>query len=146
MNPLDRAITLAVKAHENQKDKSGNPYILHPLRVMMKLKSTEEQIVAVLHDVLEDTDIEYDYIKKAFDSNIALAIQAITHQKNEPRYAYYDRIKRNKIALRVKFADIEDNMDKERMSLLDEETQQRLIKKYTKALEYLKGDYGIFGF
>ena len=136
---LVQAINLAEKAHAGQVDKCGNPYIEHPKRVMEMADTTEKKIVSILHDVVEDTDISLETIERLFGEDIAEAVDAISHRKNEPREEYYKRIMENGLAYSVKLLDLADNTDPERMSKLDHETQSRLYKKYMKTYEILTG-------
>lgn len=134
---LYKAIAIATKAHEGQKDKSGNPYIEHPLRVAVMADTIEKKIVAVLHDVVEDTDITLEYIYEEFGPRVMDAVNAITHRSHEPRPRYYERVKQNALAHSVKLLDIMDNLCEERLATLDEQTQVRLRAKYAMALEIL---------
>ena len=134
MNEYDIAFQIAQQAHTGQVDKSGKPYIEHPLRVSAKFTQPTHQCVALLHDVLEDSDYTSDDLRVAGISDEVIdAVVALTHLKNEPLDQYYERIKKNPLALTVKLADIEDNTDPKRPALLDEETRSRLEKKYAKA-------------
>ena len=134
---LYRAIALATRAHEGQKDKCGNPYIEHPLRVAVMADTVEKKIVAVLHDIVEDTNITISDIADQFGSNIAQAIDAITHRNHESRHSYYERVKLNPLAHAVKLLDILDNLCEERLEALDDATQKRLLAKYAEATEIL---------
>ena len=138
MNKLADAIQLAAFAHSGQKDKAGEDYILHPLRVMLQMETEEERIVAVLHDVIEDTLTgAYELRGHNIPERCVQAVEAVTRGVQEPVEEYYYRIKKNPLALKVKLADIRDNMDAGRMNLLDAETRNRLFKKYDKALSIL---------
>jgi len=136
---LSKAIDMSVKAHLGTYDKGGMPYICHPLRVMNEVRSlgTTHMIVAVLHDTVEDTTITNGQIRELFGDVVADAIKALTHKKNEPYKDYLKRVKDNHYARAVKFEDIHDNMRHERLSYLDEETRERLLAKYMRALLYL---------
>jgi len=115
---VDKAILIAVGAHFDQKDKAGEPYILHPLRVMIKydLLKEEEKIVAVLHDVLEDTVVTaLDLVKGGFSSVVMDALCCITRNKGEDYSVYLRRVKSNDIAKRVKVADLLDNLNPVRL-------------------------------
>ena len=136
---LVQAIELATKAHEGQTDKLGNPYIEHPRRVMEMADTTDKKIVAILHDVVEDTDISIQTIYRLFGEEIGEAIEAITHLKCEPRELYYERVKSNGLAHSVKLLDLADNTDPKRMLLLPSSVQERLLTKYTKTFEILAG-------
>lgn len=133
---LDFAIKNAADFHEGQLDKNGDPYILHPLRVMLhaSLNTDQERIVAVLHDAVEDADVSLAWVGAQFGDEIADAVDAISQRKDEQRGDYYKRVKANPLALKVKFADIADNSDPLRLARLDEATQQRLAVKYRDAI------------
>lgn len=137
---LDEAIQVARRAHEGQLDKSGRPYIAHPLRVMGSLRSEHERMAAVLHDVVEDTTVTLADLKAAgCPEEVLAAIAAISKQPGEDQQTYLARVAANPIARAVKQADIADNMSPERLSRLDEATQQRLRTKYESALRFLTG-------
>lgn len=111
MVTLDKAIAFAVRFHEKQKDKGGNSYIRHVLRVMERMSAEDEMIVAVLHDVLEDTDAQIEDLKDlGCTEGQIMSIQALTKQQGEPEDKYLARIKKSTVARKVKIADIEDNM------------------------------------
>lgn len=135
--PLERAQRLASLGHAGQVDKLGRPYIEHCERVAARMENDDEKIVAWLHDVLEDTPITYPDLMLYFDIPVVEAVCAITHGKNESRALYYDRVKRNPIALAVKRADIADNTDPRRLLLLPVEDMTRLMRKYADALTAL---------
>lgn len=130
---LERAIGIAVEAHRGQKDRYGAPYILHPLRVMGRLETALEKTVAILHDVVEDTNWTFEDLRRAgFSAEIVEALECVTKHKGE---AYEDFVKRsagNPLARRVKLADLEDNLDIRRMHGLTAEDAQRL-EKYQRA-------------
>jgi (p)ppGpp synthase/HD superfamily hydrolase len=138
---LEQAIIIAAEAHKGQVDKSGKPYILHPLRVMLKAESKEEMICAVLHDVIEDTKVRpRDLLKSGFSVEIVEAILSIT--KNSDDIDYFDFIKRakmNPIGRIVKIADLNDNLDISRIDNPSEVDYER-IEKYKKALLLLEMD------
>ncbi|WP_046213008.1 HD domain-containing protein [Paenibacillus wulumuqiensis] len=137
MSNLERAIILATRAHSGQNDRSGQPYILHPLRVMLKMSSEEARIVAVLHDVLEDTDVTaHDLLAEGFSEEIVEAVQAMSRREDESYENFVLRAKQNSLARTVKMADIEDNMDPSRNVEPSEKDMERL-SKYGKALDEL---------
>lgn len=141
---LDDAILLATRAHKGQADKVGEPYILHPLRVMFSFPPYHwrERIVAVLHDVLEDTDVtRKELVDLGIDPECIVAIEVMTHEKGEPYANYIKGISQHSLAREVKIADIKDNTSMERLLRLDRETQDRLLKKYNKALDVLERRY-----
>ena len=112
MSNIEKAIALAAKKHMGQVDKAGQPYIFHPIRLMLKMKTPEQQIVAVLHDILEDTDTTIvDLISLGFSQTTIDAIEALTKRPNETRIEAAYRTVSNSIARVVKLADLADNMD-----------------------------------
>ncbi|OTG83145.1 HD domain-containing protein [Acinetobacter sp. ANC 4648] len=112
MSIIEKAIALAAQKHAGQVDKGNQPYIFHPLRLMLKMKTPEQQIVAVLHDILEDTDTTVvDLISLGFSQEVIEAIQALTKKDDESRVEAAYRAVKNPIARAVKLVDIADNMD-----------------------------------
>ena len=117
MATLEQAIALAAKQHEGEVDKANSPYILHPLRVMLNVPTIEHKIVAVLHDILEDTETTIeDLYQFGFQEHIIDAIVALTKKQGETRLEAAQRARQNPIARVVKLADINDNMDLSRIS------------------------------
>ncbi len=130
---LERAIRIAVKAHKGQRDNYGAPYIMHPLRVMHRVDTTPEKIVAALHDVVEDTSLSLDDLRKeGFPGRIIKAVDCISKREGEDYEEYVRRAGSNPLARRVKLADLEDNMDVRRRRVVDEKDARRLAK-YLKA-------------
>ncbi|MGG0753865.1 HD domain-containing protein [Brevibacillus laterosporus] len=140
MNMAVEAVLLATKAHANQQDKGGQPYILHPLRVMMYMPSDEARAVAVLHDVLEDTDVTADDLREAgFPKEVVEAVMILTKNSKEDYDSYIKRVKQNQLARAVKIADIKDNLDLTRIAEPREADVAR-IEKYKRALKELEAD------
>jgi ribosomal protein S18 acetylase RimI-like enzyme len=140
MNLLNRAITLAAEHHDGQVDKGGEPYILHPLRVMQAAKTDEEKIVAVLHDIVEDTNYSMDDLQKdGFSQDVIEAIGYLTRKFEETYDEFIQRIRRNPLATKVKLLDIADNMNLDRIPNPTQEDYERL-EKYTKAIGILNMD------
>lgn len=137
---LSTAIIMATKAHDGQvNDKCGEQYILHPLRVMEKMKDDISRIVAVLHDIIEDTNItKEDLAEAGFSQEVIEAVICLTRRKNEDYFSFIRRCKQNNIARFVKLADIEDNMDLRRLSNPTEKDYER-NSKYKKASDILLG-------
>jgi (p)ppGpp synthase/HD superfamily hydrolase len=132
MSTLDRAIEIAVAAHFGQVDKAGKPYILHPLRVMMAQESDEARAAAVLHDVVEDSDIGFcDLTQEGVDAAIVQAVFDLTRNADEPYAAYVERAGANPIARAVKIADLRDNLSPDRPC------PESLRPRYEKALARL---------
>jgi (p)ppGpp synthase/HD superfamily hydrolase len=134
---LTQAVELARQAHDSQVDKAGKPYIEHPLRVMKTLARVEDKIVAVLHDAIEDSDLTLEDLQRlGFPENIIDAIDAITKRANENYHNYLQRVMSNQISLRVKIADMKDNMDETRIPNPSEKDYRRL-QKYQQTLPLL---------
>ena len=130
---LVKAMILAAKGHMGQLDKGGHPYILHPVRVMLQCKTIEEKTVAMLHDILEDTAYtEEDLRNEGFPEEIVAAVCCLTKTDGEDYTEYIERICKNKLAARVKLADLMDNMDLNRLPGLTPKDFQRL-EKYLRA-------------
>lgn len=140
MPTLEHAIALAAQAHTGQVDKAGQPYILHPLRVMLACHDLDEKIVAVLHDVVEDTAISLQDLRTAgFAEHLIAAIDALTKRRGESRLDAAQRAKQNPIARKVKQADVTDNMDLSRISQPTAKDHARLTE-YQQVLAILQND------
>lgn len=138
MSTLAKAIEIACKAHFDQVDKAGKSYILHPLRLMMKCQNEEEMMVAVLHDVVEDSDFSlHDLQEAGFSDSVIAAIDCLTKRKNEDYDDFIDRLSFNSLAKKVKIEDIKDNLDLSRISTINEKDLER-IAKYHRALKKLE--------
>lgn len=137
---VSRAKALAYRAHAGQVDKAGRPYIEHVSRVAAAVSDDPvAEAVAWLHDVIEDCS-EYwqGAIEWSFPSEVVLSVHDLT--RHGTHSGYYELIRFNAIALRVKLADIADNSSEERLALLDEKTAARLRRKYAKAIAALTGE------
>lgn len=142
MSKLGLAISIAASLHRDQTDKAGEPYILHCLTVMNTLKVkgvTDEDtlIIAVLHDMLEDTTIDRETIMKWFGWNVLRGVQRLTKRKGESYSDYLERVSLSKETILVKMADLEHNSDIRRIKGLTEKDFHRTIK-YQRAYTYLK--------
>lgn len=135
---LERAIQIAVTAHAGVKDRGGKAYILHPLNVMMRVDTDEEKIVAVLHDVVEDTDWTFEALRdEGFSEIIIEALETVTKKsENEDYEKFILRSRGNEIGRKVKTADLRENLDVTRIGDLVEKDIQR-INKYKRALKTL---------
>ena len=135
---ISKAELIAKMAHAGQVDKAGEPYFNHPKRVANNFAGEEEVIVALLHDVVEDTDITLEHLKaEGFSDTVLEALDAITKREGESYDDFINRVKENPIALVVKLADLKDNMDILRLPALTETDLQR-VAKYHKAYRYLE--------
>lgn len=133
---------IAAAAHAGQVDKAGADYITHPRRVAERVvpSTPETRAAALLHDVLEDTEVSVeDLAAQGIPAVVVQALKLLDRGRSPSPEHYYDAIRGNAIALAVKLADIADNSDPARLALLDEQTQQRLRRKYSKALTALLG-------
>lgn len=129
MATLEDAVSIAAQAHRGQKDKAGDPYLLHPLRMMLRMKSEGEMIAAVLHDVVEDSDWTLERLRdKGFSEDVLQAVDCLTHRNGESYEEFITRAQQNPIARQVKIADLEDNMNIQRIGELTERDLQRLAK------------------
>jgi len=139
MSTLEQAIALAVKAHAGQTDKAGAPYILHPLRVMFRLAGETAQIVGVLHDVVEDSEVTFDDLRAmGFGEDALAALDGVTRRAGETYAEFVERSAQNPVSLQVKRADLEDNMDARRLSpdLTDRDLQR--LRRYRQAWEIVR--------
>jgi flavin reductase (DIM6/NTAB) family NADH-FMN oxidoreductase RutF len=138
---LERAVEIAREAHEGQKDKAGKEYVEHPLRVMRAGRNIDEQIVGVLHDVVEDSNWTFEQLEvEGFSSDIIEALRCLTHDKQELSYEQYIKgIQKNELAKAVKINDLKDNMDVSRLPYLADKDIKRL-KKYLKAYKELTNE------
>lgn len=132
---LNKAIEIASRAHAGQVDKGGEPYILHPLRVMLSQENELERICAVLHDVIEDSTVTFDDLRNdGFSDEVISVVDCLTKRDGESYDEFITRVLSNEVACRVKLADLCDNMNLTRIKNPTEEDKQR-IQKYDKAWE-----------
>ena len=134
----NRAMQIAYAAHHGQLDKFGMPYIFHPFHLAEQMDDEYAVCVALLHDVLEDTDYSREALAAEFPAEVMAALDLLTHEKGVPYLEYVEKIKPNPLAKKVKLADLTHNCDTTRMPLDGEATQRRLEEKYYKAFEILK--------
>lgn len=135
---LEKAIIIASKAHNNQKDKAGCEYILHPLRLMLQMKTQDEKIIAILHDVIEDSNYTIQDLRhEGFEEEILVPLRLLTRNDKKVIYEdYIKKIKTNHVATKIKIADLEDNMNLTRIKNL-KETDLLRFKKYNWAWHFL---------
>lgn len=141
-NLLGTAIAIASVVHETQKDQGGNAYILHPMRVMQRLRTTDEELmqIAIMHDVVEDSDGAWTIqklVETGFSKRVTDALALMTHDKGEDYEIYIRRIASNTDAIRVKMEDLRDNSDITRLKGLRDKDFARM-QKYNKAFIFLK--------
>lgn len=149
-NKIDLAVLIATAAHTGQVDKAGQPYILHPFRVAFRATQNyglddpskdDLFVVALLHDVVEDTKVTLAQLREhGFSDTVLEALEAVTKKgKTESRDDYAKRLRKNKIATLVKLADIADNSSEERLNKLPLDDQIKLKAKYERALNIILG-------
>jgi (p)ppGpp synthase/HD superfamily hydrolase len=138
MSSLERAIAIAAEAHAGQVDKAGAPYVLHPLRMMLAVQSTDERIVAVLHDVCEDCPgWDFDRLhREGFSANVLAALDTVTKRDGESYEDFVSRAASNPIGRAVKLADLRDNSDLSRIAEPTSRDMERL-EKYKRAMASL---------
>lgn len=135
---LHKAITIACEAHQGQSSINGEPYILHPLRLLIKAKSNEERIIAILHDVIEKTNISLADLKnKGFDQNIISSIDSLSRRRSESYFDYIERLMQNKISIKIKLLDLADNI-KMHSENNDNGIYDAKINQYKNALKQIR--------
>jgi len=133
MATVERAVQIAAQAHQGQHDKAGAPYLLHPLRLMMRMESEAAMMAAVLHDVVEDSEWTLDQLRaEGFSEEVLQAVECLTHRLGESYDEFVARVQTNAIARQVKLADLEDNMNIRRMAEITPKDLARL-EKYHRA-------------
>lgn len=138
LKQLETAIRIAINAHYGQEDKAKSPYIFHPFRVMNNVASIEEKIVAVLHDVVEDTNLTFEYLlNQGISPDLVDALRLLTHTKDTSYEDYIKKLSTNKIAKAVKLADIRDNRNLGRLETVTQKDLDRL-EKYKRATKFLE--------
>ena len=134
---IDIALAIARKAHAEQVDKAGVDYIQHPLYVASQVKTEQEKAVALLHDVLEDSDITAaDLLAYGLSNEVVTAVQTLTKKKGQSYQDYLEKVKSNNLARVVKLADLKHNSDLSRLKTVSNTDYER-VKKYKNAIRYL---------
>lgn len=127
MSDLEKAIHFATRAHEGQIDRYGKPFILHPLRMMMRMETESEKIVSVLHDVVEKSNRTLEDLRReGFHEEIIDAVDRLTKRPGEDYENHIERTKSHPLSRKVKIADLEDNMDPKRIIDFSKEDKKRL--------------------
>lgn len=126
---LEDAIAIALEAHRDVKQRNGEPYILHPLTLMLRVQGLHAQMVAVLHDVVEDSPLTLDDLRaRGIPPEVVAAVDALTRREGESYEQFIQRILPNRLACVVKLADIEHNMDVRRLPSLTDKDAARLAR------------------
>lgn len=137
---IKKAMRIAFDAHKEQTDKTGMPYIFHPIHLAEQMDTEIEICVALLHDVAEDTDISFDDLQtEGFPDKIINTLMLLTHDKDVNYFEYIEKMKSNPIAVKVKLADLRHNGDASRLETVDDEMERRL-DKYQRARKLLTDD------
>ena len=131
-----KAMKIAFEAHNGQVDKSGVPYIYHPIHLAEQMETEEETIVALLHDTVEDTGVTFEELEKEFSYDIIQTLKLLTHDDSVEYMDYVRTIKDNSIARKVKLADLRHNSDESRLEHITAKDKKR-NQKYKKAIEIL---------
>ena len=133
-----KALKLSFEAHKDQLDKSGIPYVYHPFHLAEQMETEDAVVVALLHDVVEDTVYTLDDIRAmGFPERIVKSLALMTHDKSVPYMEYVKKIKSDPVAKAVKLADLRHNSDLSRLDYVDERALER-IEKYKKAIALLE--------
>jgi len=141
---FDKAIFIAAREHLGVRDRGGAAYILHPMRIAMRLRTTDEELmsIAILHDVIEDSKLTFEDLKaEGFSDRVINALMLLTHQKGVSYDDYIDNMRGNRDALRVKREDLRDNSDITRLKGVREKDFERMnkyIRSFAKVEAYLK--------
>ena len=129
MDVLTRSVEIAAKAHAGQVDKAGRPYILHPLRLMMRMDTPQEMMTAVLHDAVEDSDWTIaDLRSEGLPYEVLQALELLSRRDGQTYEQFIAQIKPNALARKVKLADLADNMDLPRLENVGPKELERLAK------------------
>ena len=141
----NKAMKLAYRAHHGQTDKCGQPYIFHPYHLAEQMKEEVTVCAALLHDVVEDTPVTIEQLKREFPKEIVEVLRLLTHQKDMDYFDYIRNIRSNPAAKAVKLADLAHNSDETRFAGtdgMDEEQRKRWREKYARAKAILNGEEG----
>ena len=134
---IDIALAIARKAHAGQVDKAGVDYIQHPLYVASQVETEQEKAVALLHDVIEDSNITaVDLLASGLPNEVVTAVQILTKKKGQSYQEYLEKVKTNDLARVVKLADLKHNSDLSRLKTVSDTDYER-VKKYKNAIRYL---------
>ena len=138
----NKALRLAYAAHHGQTDKSGQPYIFHPYHLAEQMTDEVSACTALLHDVVEDTELTIEELEREFPKEVTEALRLLTHQAGTDYFDYVRAIRKNPVAMRVKLADLAHNSDETRFAGCGEIPAEQLAKwreKYAKARAILEG-------
>lgn len=144
MATLEKAIEIAARAHAGVSDKNGQPYILHPIRVMLGVEGETARIVAILHDVVEDTDLKFkDIAKEGFSEEVMEALKLVTHKSGQSYTDYVIACQANETAKQVKLSDLRDNSSLNRMLVRADKLPKdsARVMRYLLSYKFLTGEF-----
>ncbi len=138
MATLEKAISIAVEAHKGQVDKNNQPFILHVLRVMIAGRNDDERILGALHDSIEKTHWTFEELKaEGFNNKILDSLVCVTKKnENEDYQAFIERIKTNRLAIKIKIIDLMDHLEMKNIFEVKKKDVDR-FNKYLKAYQEL---------
>lgn len=140
MATLERAMEIAARAHAGAVDRQGQPYILHAVRVMLGVEDPTARIVGILHDVIEDSDITLDELRReGFSKEVLTALDLVTRREGEPFSEYVIRCRSNPLATRVKLSDLRDNSALHRLQLRSNKVRKdtQRLQRYVFSYQFL---------
>ena len=134
-----KAMFVAYDAHNGQVDKAGVPYIYHPVHLAEQVNSEEACIVALLHDVVEDTNVTIEKLEEmSFPEECIVALKLLSHEKQQDYFEYIENLKTNKLARKIKLLDLIHNSDKTRLTHEPTEQDLERLRKYHKSMQILQ--------
>ena len=135
---IKKALEIAFDAHKDQVDKAGLPYIYHPFYLATQMETEDSIIVALLHDVVEDSPYTFEDLENhGFSTTIIATLRLLTHEDSEDYITYIHRVKENELARIVKLADLKHNSDESRLSHIDDKVRERL-NRYAESIKILE--------
>ena len=135
---VKKALEIAFDAHKDQVDKAGLPYIYHPFYLATQMETEDSIIVALLHDVVEDSPYTFEDLENhGFSTTIIATLRLLTHEDSEDYITYIHRVKENELARIVKLADLKHNSDESRLSHIDDKVRERL-NRYAESIKILE--------
>lgn len=140
MPDLNEAINLVADHFRGVTDKSGSPYVLHCIRVMMSVESLDAKMVAVMHDLIEDTPMTLEQLRtKGFSDQVLDGVDLVTHRADVSYSDYIVAIKNNSIATQVKLADLKDNTSLNRTLYREKSSDKDCVRiqKYLLSYQFL---------
>ena len=138
---VNKAIDLAYDAHSGQKDKTGRPYFVHVMHVAEQMDDEYSACAALLHDTLEDTDIDSEILERDFPSEVVEAVKVLTHKDGTDYFGYVREVGRNPIARKVKLADLAHNLDGSRFAGTGRTQSEERTEKYREAQRILLEEF-----